>query len=149
MNNTALAIARQFVGVREGVGAVDNPLIVAMLQLEDPGVQHDAVPWCSSFVNFVCWLLGIPRSKSLAARSWLNVGKPIALSDAMAGFDVVILQRGDGPQPGAGVVNAPGHVAFYVGHDADHIQVLGGNQGDAVSVESFPTTRVLGVRRLA
>jgi hypothetical protein len=29
------------------------------------------------------------------------------------------------------------------------VQVLGGNQGDAVSLKSFPVADVLGVRRLA
>lgn len=149
MNNTALAVARQFIGVKEGAGAIDNPLVVGMLRLEDPGVQHDAVAWCSAFVNFVAWILDVPRSRSLAARSWLTVGRPVALADAMPGFDVVILQRGDGEQPGADVIAAPGHVGFYVGHDADRVTLLGGNQGDAVCVESFPKARVLGVRRLA
>jgi len=43
--------------------------------------------------------------KVLAGRSWLAVGRPVNLKEAEAGFDVVILKRDDGPQPGPDVIN--------------------------------------------
>jgi uncharacterized protein (TIGR02594 family) len=147
---TPFAVAQRFVGVRETAGTASNPLVLAMLRLDQSWPTEDAVPWCSAFLNFVCWLLRVPRSKSLAARSWLQVGKVVAIADAVPGFDVVVLQRGSGKQPGPDVIQAPGHVGFYAGlsEDKQHVLLLGGNQGDAVSVAQFPIARVLGIRRL-
>lgn len=145
---TAFDLAQRFVGVEETEGAASNPAVLAMLRLDNKWPQGDDVPWCSAFVNYICWLLRLPRSKSLAARSWLAVGARVAPISAEPGFDVVILQRGDGPQPGPEVIQAPGHVGFFAGLDGQRVLVLGGNQGDAVNVAGFPASRVLGVRRL-
>jgi uncharacterized protein (TIGR02594 family) len=149
MTITAYDVAQRFIGVHETPGVASDPLVLSMLRLEQPDAADDAIPWCSAFVNFVAWLLRLPRSKSLAARSWLSVGLPIELSDAVPGFDVVILKRGAGEQPGADVLDFPGHVGFFAGAKGGTVYVLGGNQGDAVSIEPFPTARILGVRRLA
>lgn len=150
MNVTALGIAQVFLGVKEVPGVTaNNPAVLAMLRLDTSWVTTDETPWCSAFVNYVCWLLQLPRSRSLAARSWLNVGTSIQLSDAKPGFDVVVLSRGKAPQPGPEVLNAPGHVAFYFGHDDSNVMLLGGNQGNSVSISSFPKNRILSVRRLA
>ena len=55
-------------------------------------------------------------SDLLTARSWLLVGKEIKCrQDVSIGFDVIILNRGDGEQPDATVINAPGHVGFFDG----------------------------------
>jgi uncharacterized protein (TIGR02594 family) len=146
---TPLLIARRFLGLLEAAGTVNNPAIVAMLQLDSKWADQDSVPWCSAFVNWCAWLLDLPRSKSLAARSWLNVGTAVTLARAVPGFDVVVLQRGSGDQPGPEVLDAPGHVGFYVGRDDhDRVLVLGGNQGDSVSIEAFASSRVLSIRRL-
>lgn len=143
--------AQRFIGVKEAPGAVDNPLIVAMLRLDSSWPGHDEVPWCSAFVNFIAWLWRLPRSKSLAARSWLAVGTPIDVGDALVGSDVVIFKRGEGGQPGPEVLDAPGHVAFFAGFNdlRTRVLVVGGNQGNAVTLSSFPITDVLGVRRLS
>lgn len=148
---TAYMLASRFVGVKEIGGAAANPLIVAMLQLEDKSVVSDEVAWCSAFVNAIAWLLALQRSRSLAARSWLRLTPAIELKDAIVGFDVVVLKRGGENQPGPDVLAAQGHVGFFGGMSLDRseVLVLGGNQSNAVSVESFPVSRVLGVRRLA
>lgn len=151
MEITAYELAHRWLGIREVPGGASNPFVLGMLQLEDPLVADDATPWCSAFVNFIAWQLMLPRSGSLAARSWLGVGTPVALDDARTGFDVVILSRGALPQPGPHVLGAPGHVGFYAGgvlSAPTKIVVLGGNQGDEVSTEIFDRARVLGVRRL-
>jgi len=148
MNVTAYDIAQRFIGVEEIEGAVSNPMILAMLRLDNKWPAGDEVPWCSAFCNWIAWLLRLPRSKSLAARSWLRVGKPIPLAQAELGFDVVILSRGSGSQPGPEVIAAPGHVGFYAGTEGGRVLLLAGNQGDMVNVSPFATNRVLGVRRL-
>jgi len=145
---SAFDLAQRFIGTAETAGVASNPLVLAMLRLDQAWPKGDDVPWCSAFVNFVAWLLRLPRSKSLTARSWLAVGSAIPLSQAVPGFDVVILKRGTGKQPGPSVLNAPGHVGFFAGVDKAGVLVLGGNQGDQVGVASFPVSQVLGVRRL-
>lgn len=134
---TPYHLAERFAGVKETAGATSTPIVLAMLQLTDAGVRDDEIPWCSAFVNWIAWLLELPRSRSLAARSWMNVGTPVRLEDARVDDDVVILERGAG-----------GHVGFFAGRDGDNVLILGGNQRDAVNVSGFPSARVLGVRRL-
>lgn len=148
MIKTAFDIAAVFIGEKEISGGMDNPLILAMLKTDNQWPEHDEVPWCSAFVNFVCKLMRLPRSKDLRARSWLNVGRGIPLSEAEVGFDVVVLQRGSGDQPGPDVIDAPGHVGFYAGIAGNYIEVLGGNQGDTVKVSRYPKSRLLSIRRL-
>lgn len=149
MVTTPYAIAERFVGTKETPGLASNPMVLAMLHLDATWPKGDDTPWCSAFLNFIAWLLRLPRSKSLAARSWLAVGTPVPIEQAEPGFDVVVLQRGTGKQPGASVLNAPGHVGFFAGLEGKDVLVLGGNQGDQVSIARFPVSRVLGVRRLA
>ena len=144
---TAFDIAERFTGIKEVGGSVDNPQIMAMLKLDNEWPSNDEVPWCSAFANYVCWLLRLPRSKDLRARSWLGIGKGISLDEAKHG-DIIVLQRGKGEQPGPEVLDAPGHVGFYAGRFGDFIEVLGGNQSDTVKVSRYPKSRLLGVRRL-
>lgn len=145
---TAFDIAERFIGVREVPGIQSNPMVLAMLRLDDVWPETDAVPWCSAFVNYVAWLLRLPRSKSLRARSWLGVGRGVGLMDAAVGFDVVVLKRLEmdaGPERR----DLPGHVGFYAGAMGGQVLVLGGNQGNAVSVQPYSRDLLLGVRRLA
>ena len=146
---TPFQIAARFMGLRETPGVVSNPAVVAMLKLDSPWVDDDETAWCSAFVNYVAWLLECHRSKSLSARSWLNIGSPVTdFSKAWQGFHVVILSRGPGQQPGPHVLKAPGHVGFFAGWDASDVRLLGGNQGDAVSIAAFPKSRILGIREI-
>lgn len=147
---TLFDLAQRFVGeVKELPGERDHPFIQWGHLLCGLGSnQPDETPWCSSWLNSICWLLRLPRSKSAAARSWLAVGQSIELEAATPGYDVVILQRGAGKQPGPDVLQAPGHVGLYAGREVGHVLILGGNQSNAVSVARFPVGQVLGVRRL-
>lgn len=152
INITPLGLAQRFVGIRETVGPDSNPQILAMLRLDDEWPKTDATPWCSAFVNYIAWLLNLPRSRRLNARSWLAVGQPVPLDQARPGFDVAVLTRGKPPQPGPEKLDAPGHVGFFAGFagiNRSKILVLGGNQGDTVSIAEYPAERLLGVRRLA
>lgn len=151
---TPLDIARKFLGIKEVPGAASNPQILAFLKLDQSWPGGDEVPWCSGLVNYCCWLCDGPqhpvaRSKSLAARSWLKVGQPVSLMNAAPGFDVVVLQRGGGVQPGPEVTEgAPGHVGFFLGAEDDQIFLLGGNQKNSVSEQAFPLRQLLGIRRV-
>lgn len=146
---TAFDMAQRFVGIREIEGTASNPHVLAMFRLDANWPQGDDVAWCSAFMNYVAWLLRLPRSKSLRARSWLLVGRAIELTEAEPGFDVVILKRGGGNQPGPEVIEAQGHVGWYAGTEGDRVLLLGGNQSDSVSIGRYPAGRILGIRRLA
>lgn len=146
MKITAFELAERFIGIKEVAGTTDNPQIVAMLRLDASWAIHDEVPWCSAFVNYVTWLLRLPRSKSLAARSWLLVGRSIPPVEAKVGFDICVFKRGTdhGPE----VIQAPGHVGFFAGFEDEAVLVLGGNQGNSVSVARYSRASLLAVRRL-
>ena len=143
----AFDLAQRFTGIEEVGGSVDNPAIMAMLKLDAKWPSNDEVPWCSAFANYIAWLCRQPRSKSLLARSWLNVGVGIDLEQAEPG-DIIVIKRGKGEQPGPEDTTAPGHVGFYAGRSGPLIEILGGNQSDTVKISRYPATRLLGVRRL-
>lgn len=148
MEITAYALAERFVGIEEVPGATSNAQILAMLRLDSEWPADDEVPWCSAFMNYVAWLLRLPRSKDLLARSWLRVGTPLDLADARPAYDVVILKRRGRNQPGPGNTTAKGHVGWYAGRAGSNVLLLGGNQDNSVSVSEYSVSRLLGVRRL-
>ena len=71
--------------------------------------------------------------KPLWARNWLNWGTAVQIPEL---GDVLVFSRESG-----------GHVGLYVGEDAGTYHVLGGNQGDAVSIRRLAKNRLLGTRR--
>jgi uncharacterized protein (TIGR02594 family) len=137
---TAFDLAQRFIGVKEVSGNVANPQILAMLRLDDNWPTDDSVPWCSAFVNYIAWLLRLPRSYKLNARSWLEVGIPVELKDAKCGFDVLVFSRGND--------GVSGHVGFFAGVEENTILILGGNQADSVNVKGYQKQSLLGIRRL-
>lgn len=134
-----LDIAGGYVGETEIHGAQDNPKIVAMFKKSGAAwVDDDETPWCAAFVGAVLNDAGIKGTNKLNARSYLDWG--VVVDQPQSG-DVVVFWRGnrEGWQ---------GHVAFYVRTDPNgDIVVLGGNQGDAVSVKPYSKSRLLGYRR--
>lgn len=143
---TPFDLASRFIGELPERADGDHPFIVWGHELCRLDVTTDEVPWCSSFVNAICWMLRVQRSKSAAARSWLSYGVALAdLSEAQPGYDIVVLKRGISP--------LAGHVGFYAGREwsaagESKIHILGGNQGDNVSIARFPAELLLGTRRL-
>ena len=149
---TLLDLARAEEGVAEVKGATHNPRIVGWLQRVGKWADKDEVPWCSAFVDEIAHRAGCCATSSLRARSWLQVGHRIELEDAVAGMDIVIFNRGNGPHD-ATIIAAPGHVAFFVdavgtGDGDVAVTVFGGNQGDKVCEAVYSIRDVLGVRRL-
>jgi uncharacterized protein (TIGR02594 family) len=120
-------------------GPVDNPEIVQMFaDVGHSSVQDDETAWCAAFVGSHLKRAGLPHTGKLTARSYLDWGQPV--NDPEPG-DIVVFWRGsrDGWQ---------GHVGFYVSETATHINVLGGNQSNKVSVQAYPKDRLLGYRRM-
>ena len=150
MNVTLFDIASAFIGERERIGAEDNPWIRWCHSKTSGGESPDEIAWCSSAVNGCCHILNLPRSKSKAARSWLAVGRRVPTQEARQGYDVVVLKRGPDPQPGADVMAAQGHVGLFSRwlDGGARVEILGGNQGNAMSRARFNADRILAVQRL-
>jgi len=132
-----IAIAE--LGQQEIAGTAHNPRIVAYHQATGLRAQDDETPWCGAFVAWCLGTAGIPYDKASAAsaRSWLDWGRK--LEHPTIGC-VAVFWRGhrDGWQ---------GHVGFYAGRDSQgRILVLGGNQGNAVSVRPYSAGQLLGYR---
>lgn len=133
------SVAEGYLGVTEYPAAKHNPQILKFYA--DSGnswVQDDETPWCAAFVGSVLAQCGIQGTNKLNARSYLDWGRPVDLDKAQKG-DVVVFWRGskDGWQ---------GHVAFYSHQDQEHVYVLGGNQGNKVSLQPYKKDRLLGIR---
>lgn len=79
---------------------------------------------------------GIAGTGKLNARSYLQWGEKL---DKPVPGCVVVFSRGN-PK------GWQGHVAFYVGEDAENIEVLGGNQKNAVNVSPYRKKKFLGYR---
>ena len=131
-----LATAWAELGQREVAGATDNARIRAFFRdVGHPPSLHDEVAWCAAFAGACLERAGHASTRSLMARSYLRWGA--ALDEGRFGA-VAVLSRGSDP--------AAGHVGFLLGETASHVVLIGGNQGDAVSVAAFAKTRLLGFR---
>jgi uncharacterized protein (TIGR02594 family) len=131
-----LISARSELGQRERPGNADNPRITDFFRrVGHPEVQHDEVAWCAAFVGAMLEAAGYQSTRSLMARSYLSWGT--SLTSGRPGAVAVFRRDGD---PGAG------HVAFWLGESGDRIRVLGGNQGDAVSITTIAKGDLLGLR---
>ncbi len=113
--------------------------VVAYLKATGVGRSSDETAWCSAFVNWCMLMASFPGTGKANARSWLEWGG--ASLDFPVYGCVVVLWRGS--QGGA-----LGHVGFFVGMQGDNLLLLGGNQGNAVSVRPYSKERVLGLRWL-
>lgn len=130
-------VATTLLGTREYPGASNNPAIMrwAARTARFLGVRYDgdAVPWCGLFVCYSLVEAGfVPASIAVRASAWAAWGVP--LQRGAYGAVLVFTRQGGG------------HVGFYVGEDANHYHVLGGNQGDAVNVMRLAKDRLTAIR---
>jgi uncharacterized protein (TIGR02594 family) len=132
-----LKLARKEIGVKEVPGPGNNPVILKYYaDAGHPEIDSDDVHWCAALTGACLERSGVPSSKSLMARSYMQWGKPV--SKPFPGC-IAVFSRGD-PR------SASGHVGFYVGENEKGILVLGGNQSDAVSIVPQDRNRLLGYR---
>jgi uncharacterized protein (TIGR02594 family) len=131
--------AQRCIGITEATGPANNPLIIGWGARLRINYAADEIPWCGLFVAH-CIGSQLPVEplpiNPLGARNWARVGVACAV-----------------PQPGAIMVfwrksmaSGLGHVAFYIGEDSSSYHVLGGNQGDKVSVIRMARNRFLAAR---
>ncbi|MEW5963547.1 MAG: TIGR02594 family protein [Pseudomonadota bacterium] len=131
-----LAIAWAELGQKEWRGTADNPRIVDLFRdVGHAGEARDEVAWCAAFLGACLERAEHASTRSLRARSYLTWGQSIAVPRLGA---VAVLSRGSDP--------ALGHVGFVVGETPTELLLLGGNQGDEVTVEAFDRARLLDLR---
>jgi uncharacterized protein (TIGR02594 family) len=124
-----MTIAEKSLGLREGHGAANNPIVVAFYaDAGFPGVRHDDTPWCAAFVGATLRRSGLRSSGSLMARSYEDYGIRLKLPEYGC---IGVKKRRGGAQ-------WQGHVGFVVAASATTIWMLGGNQGDQVCIAAFP-----------
>lgn len=138
MNNTTprwLRTANSFNGLREVPGPKHNKTILGWLEKLNAWWRDDETPWCGVFVAHCIHEAALPIPKYyMRAKAWADYGS-LLRRDRLAPGAILVFDRAGG-----------GHVGFYVGEDAGHYFVLGGNQGNAVSVMKLGKTRLLAAR---
>ena len=126
--------ARKYIGTAEIPGSKHNLTILNWLKSLKAWWQDDETPWCGVFVAHCMKVAGIPYPKLyMRAKEWATWG--VALKKPAPGCVVVFERQGGG------------HVGFVVGVDErGRLMVLGGNQGNRVSIAPFDTARVIAYR---
>lgn len=129
-----IAEARKHIGTKEIPGEKHEPKILQWWKaIKRSGIKSDEVPWCAAFVGGCLEAVGVVSSRFESAKSYMQWGMPLA--NPTYGCIVVFSRDGGG------------HVGFVVGRDAkDRLMVLGGNQGNMVSIAPFDRSRVTGYR---
>jgi uncharacterized protein (TIGR02594 family) len=135
-----LLAARAKLGTREAPGTANNPTIMGWakrLGTKVLGIAYnaDSVPWCGVFVATCLAEDGLPAAPiAVRAKAWATWGQNIR-PERIAPGAVLVFER-----PGGG------HVGFYVGEDQAAYHVLGGNQGDRVSIMRIEKGRCIARR---
>lgn len=130
--------ARTLIGVREVPGPKHNPTILGWakkLGAKALGITvvDDETPWCGLFAAHVMDKHGIvPPPIAVRASAWSEWGH--GLINPRPGCILTFTREGGG------------HVGFYVGEDDTHLHVLGGNQGNAVSITRIAKARLGSMR---
>lgn len=123
-------------GVHETPGPAANDRILQFFKdVGHPTIASDEIAWCAAFLGACLERAGHRSTRSLLARSYLDWGTPLQVAKLGA---VAIFSRGSDP--------GQGHVGFVIGAGDKRLYLLGGNQQDAVSVQSFEASRLLGLR---
>jgi uncharacterized protein (TIGR02594 family) len=131
-----LAIAEQELGVTEVEGEEHNARILEYLATTPHVHQTDEELWCSAFVNWCIEKAGLHGTGNARARSWSTWGVPL---DRSRQGCIAVLKRGPNPDDG--------HVGFYVDtKTGGELALLGGNQGNRVTVSTYPQERLVAWR---
>jgi uncharacterized protein (TIGR02594 family) len=135
-----LVAARAKLGTREAAGPANSPTILGWAKRLGTKVlgmiyNADSLPWCGVFVAECMDEVGIDSPLfAVRAKSWADWGANLR-AERLAPGAVLVFERTGG-----------GHVGFYVGEDVEAYHVLGGNQGDSVSVARVSKGRCVARR---
>lgn len=132
--------AQRYLGLKEIAGPASNTTIMSWAKRAGKSwiasfYTNDDIPWCGLFVNNAVSVT-LPKevllANPLSALAWAKFG--IELNAPVVGA-ILVFKR-----PGGG------HVGFYVGEDATHYHVLGGNQNNSVSITRIAKDRLVAIR---
>ena len=130
-----LKIAETYTGLAEIRGPKHNKTILGWLEKLNAWWRDDETPWCGVFVAHCIDEAALPIPKYyMRAKAWADYGS-LLQRDRLAPGAILVFDRAGG-----------GHVGFYVGEDAGHYFVLGGNQGNAVNLMKLGKTRLTASR---
>jgi len=129
-----LDLAYKSIGLKEVPGVATHPTIKQWLIRLDAWWKDDETPWCGVFIAFCMKEAGFtPPKNYFRAKEWMSFGvecKPEYGAIAVLGRD------------------GGGHVGFVIAVAPNgDIQLLGGNQSNAVTKAWFKKDRVLGFRK--
>lgn len=134
--------ARSLIGVREVPGAANNPVIMSWgnrLGARVLGIAYgaDSVPWCGLFAAHCVTQAGMkPPAIAIRAKQWATWGTALPLTGTPPMGAVAVFSR-----------NGGGHVGFVDSVNRDgSLNILGGNQGDAVNIKRFGRDRLIALR---
>jgi len=129
----------KYLGQREIPGVQHSGFVLSLWRaIKRGGIKDDETPWCSAYVGAMLEAVGIVSTRFEGAKSYLDYGI-----------------RLDKPYPGCiAVIERPGgwHVGFVLGMATNArpgdpaLALLGGNQGNAVSVISVPLSSIKALR---
>jgi uncharacterized protein (TIGR02594 family) len=145
LNTNLVLIALKEFGVRETLGSHNSPRIEKYFsetnfKLTTEETDH----WCGIFMLWCLLKSGYerPSFNCARARNWLSIGENVSYGNEQLG-DIIILWRGR-------IDSDTGHVGIYINRDLStkSINILGGNQGNAVCIKAFSEDMMLGTRRL-
>lgn len=134
--------ARSLIGTREVPGAGNNPVIMTWgnrLGARVLGIAYgaDSVPWCGLYAAWCVHQAGLkPPPIAIRAKAWATWGQPVRDPWNPPMGAIAVFERQGG-----------GHVGFVDSMNADgSLNILGGNQGDAVNVRRFTRDRLIALR---
>ena len=115
------------IGTRE-IPPNKGPAVRRYIALAHAGREGD--PWCAIFANAALESVGVSGTRSASSQSFRHDAHFIKLAGPALGA-IAVFWRGADKNSGIG------HVGFYRGALADHVWVLGGNEGDMVQIEAY------------
>lgn len=136
-NPDHFSIAMSYLDTKEIKGRDHNSVIVNFFKRAVGKSYSDETPWCAAFVGSCLAEAGLPTTRRLNARSYLEYGYGII---GPKKGDILVFWRGS-------KTSWKGHVAFYYGETEDDYLALGGNQNNCVCIKKYPKSRLLGMRR--
>ena len=130
-----LVTAEKLVGTKEIPGPKHSKVIQGWLSKLRAWWRDDETPWCGVFVAHCMQEAELPYPKLyMRAKEWATYGSLLRPDRAAPGA-ILVFDRAGG-----------GHVGFYVGEDAGHYYVLGGNQGNTVNIMKLGKSRLVACR---
>lgn len=125
-------------GMQEVDGPQSNPEILNFFKELGYKVDDDSTTaWCAASLNYYLKKCGYQHTGKLDARSFLKL--PVTIIRPTIG-DIAVLWRED-------PTSWKGHVGLFVNWNEKFIWMLGGNQGNSISIAAYPRDRVLGFRQ--